>query len=147
MISRFRLANRKSITIADWDSLWQSHPVSLSGIAALTKTVGTAPACLVDAATALQHTQINASAYTLQFTPGTGGESQRVLASAVATLLPSGALAAPTLLDVRLPAGAASAVLSINSSQPALQLVRWQVVSRGCEDTQQATGDVATLVL
>ena len=80
-------------------------------------------------------------------TPGTGGESQRVLASAVATLLPSGALAAPTLLDVRLPAGAASAVLSVNSSQPALQLVRWQVVSRGCEDTQQATGDVATLVL
>ena len=78
---------------------------------------------------------------------GTGGESQRVLASAVATLLPSGALAAPTLLDVRLPASAASAVLSVNGSQPALQLVRWQVVSRGCGGTQQATGDVATLVL
>jgi len=70
----------------------------------------------------------------------------QVLASAVATLLPSGALAAPTLLDASGAAGATSATLTL-TIDPSRELVLWQVLSRGCGDTQLLTGDVQTLVL
>ena len=86
------------------------------------------------------------SRYRLRWNPGAQHESQRVLASAGEPLLPSGALAAPSLLDLVVPTGATTAVLSL-PADGSLELVRWQVLSRGCNDTQQATGDVTVLTL
>ena len=147
--------NNRLVVMQNWDSLWRSTPVSFSGITALATVVATPPACLVDAATELRAVKLNATAYTLQWQQGgvplaplgtVAVESQRVLASNVAALLPSGALAAPTLLDVVLGAGASSAALTLKADA-SLRLVRWQVVARGCRNTQQVTGDVEMLVL
>ena len=46
-----------------------------------------------------------------------------------AGLVPSGALASPTLLSLKLSATAASATLVVPDS---LEVVYWQVVARGC---------------
>ena len=70
----------------------------------------------------------------------------QVLASAVTTLLPSGALAAPTLLDASVAPAATSATLTLTGG-PSRELVQWQVLSRGCGATQLATTDVQSLVL
>ena len=152
--------NNRLIVLQNWNSIWASKPVSTAGITALSKALGTAPACLVDSATTLHASKINSTAYRLLWTPtaaaggggGCGGgkaggcETQEVLASAVPLQLPSGALAAPTLLNAAVAATAAAVTLRL-PSDPALELVHWQVVSRGCGGTQTAVSDAAAFVL
>jgi hypothetical protein len=140
--------NNRLVVMQNWNSLWQSKPITTVGIAALSTVIGRAPPCLVDAATAMHTTKLNATSFQLRWTPaGSGCETQQVLASAVSTRLASGALAAPTLLmSDQLSANVATDTLTLKSD-PSLELVHWQVISQGCGGTQTAVSDTASLVI
>jgi hypothetical protein len=136
--------NNRLVVIQNWNSIWK--PYQAVAIAALARAVATPPLCLVGTATAMGATKVNDTAYELHWSPGTKGETQTILASVILGLLPSGALAAPTLLSVDLPPTASSATL-ILQTDPSYEVVQWQVVTRGCKGTQTAVADVETLVL
>jgi hypothetical protein len=130
----------------NWNSLWQSKPVSTSGITALSQVLQQAPPCLVQPATALHAHRLNSSAFRLEWQPGAQVDSQEVLVGGTPTTLPSGALAAPSFRSAGLSAGSSSIDLSL-PSDTSTELVRWQVVSRGCGAAQTAAGDVALITV
>ena len=123
------------------DGLATNPKVSFLGIDALKRALGKSPSCLVDAPTGMHARRINATAFELQWTSGMDTDTQTVLASAAPGLVPSGALASPTILSTKLAAGVASATLVLQD--PFQEVVYWQVVARGCA-SQTAVGDVAT---
>jgi hypothetical protein len=136
--------NNRLVIAQNWNSIW--NPYQSVAIASLARAVSTAPLCLVGTASSMGATKLNDTAYELHWLPGTKAETQSVLASAVPELLPSGALAAPTLLSMTLPPAASFTTLTLQSD-PSYELVRWQVVTRGCKGTQTIVTDVETLVL
>ena len=112
----------------------------------LAEAITAQPACLVDTPISLSSSVLNATALNLAFALSSAVESATLYAGVVARpLLPSGVLAAP-LVTAPLPPGAASYTLDLAAVGGGSIPVYWQVVVRGCVNTQMVASDVQLAV-
>ena len=129
--------NNRLLVVQNFESV-RGDPGALN---ALIDALSTPPACLVDAPDALVSARVNASAWALSWAPGAAADTHELRASAVPSLLPSGALAVPTLALAMLPSDANALTLVLPPGYDG-QVVYWQVIARGCGGEQSMAADV-----